>query len=169
MPFVSFAIRIAVLAILLWLAVVDIRIRRLPTRAVMLVALLFFVDAWVIRMPLGVVILHVALAAGVFLVCAALFFAKMLGGGDAKLAAVIFLWVGFGLSVETLTLISVLGTMIALVSLATRRLNIDECAGILRWFAMFSGSRGVPYGVALAVGGGAVIVAPPLLSLVLTR
>jgi prepilin peptidase CpaA len=34
---------------------------------------------------------------------------------------------------------------------------------------MFSGARGVPYGVALALGGGLVIVLPSVLPLFLTR
>jgi prepilin peptidase CpaA len=167
--FVSLAIRITVLGVFLWLAVVDIRTRSLPTRAVLLAAALFFVDAAVIRMPITAVAAHLALAVGVFLVCAALFFARMIAGGDAKLAATIFLWVGLRLSIETLTLICALGTVVGFVSLATRRMNADQRSGFMRWLAMFSGSRGVPYGVALALGGGTFIVAPPILSLVLTR
>lgn len=169
MSFVSLAIRITVLGVFLWLAVVDIRTRCLPTRAVLLTAALFFIDAAVIRMPLTLVAAHLALAAGVFLVCAALFFAKMLGGGDAKLAATVFLWVGFRLSIETLTLVSAIGTVVAVVSLVTRRMKAEERSGLLRWLAMFSGARGVPYGVALALGGGTFIVAPSLLSFVFTR
>jgi prepilin peptidase CpaA len=34
---------------------------------------------------------------------------------------------------------------------------------------MFSGARGVPYGVALALGGGSIIVLPSLLPLILSR
>jgi prepilin peptidase CpaA len=169
MQFASLAIRIVVLGILLWLAVADVRTRRLPTRPVLFVALLFFADAGVNRMSLHVVAAHVASAAAVFVICAVLFFSKMLGGGDAKLAAAIFLWVGFGLSVEALSLISVIGMVVALVSVATRRLHANERSGFLRVLAMFSGACGVPYGVALALGGGTIIVAPPILSLVLTR
>jgi prepilin peptidase CpaA len=33
----------------------------------------------------------------------------------------------------------------------------------MRALAMFSGARGVPYGVALALGGGLVIVLPALM------
>jgi prepilin peptidase CpaA len=39
----------------------------------------------------------------------------------------------------------------------------------MRALAMFSGARGVPYGVALALGGGVVIVLPALLPLLSTR
>jgi prepilin peptidase CpaA len=165
----SLAIRLVVLCALLWLAVTDIRSRRLPTRVVLAVGALFFVDAATLRLTLDQVIVHLGLALGVFLVCAALFAAKMLGGGDAKLASVIFLWAGLSLALPALTLISVIGTVVSLVSLATRNMNPDQPSRPLRALAMFSGARGVPYGVALAFGGGVAIVLPAVLPLILKR
>src|SRR6185503_15329690 len=100
----SLAIRLVVLCALVWLAVIDVRSRRLPTKIVMAIGTLFFVDALILRMSIDGVIAHLLLALGVFLVCAALFAARMLGGGDAKLASVIFLWAGLGLSIPALTL-----------------------------------------------------------------
>jgi prepilin peptidase CpaA len=94
-----------------------------------------------------------------------LFAANLLGGGDAKLASVIFLWAGPALSLPALVLISIVGTLVALISLATRRMNPDQRSRFLRALAMFSGAHGVPYGVALAIGGGSIIVLPALLPL----
>ncbi|KQR81826.1 peptidase A24A prepilin type IV [Burkholderia sp. Leaf177] len=162
-------IRLVVLAALLWLAVFDVRFRRLPTKVVLVIGALFFIDALLIKMPLSDVLQHIALASGVFLFCAVLFAANLLGGGDAKLAAVIFLWVGLGLSIPALTLISVIGTVVSLVSLATKRMSPEQRSRPLRALAMFSGARGVPYGVALALGGGTVIVLPVLLPMLLTQ
>lgn len=169
MPALSVVIRLLVLCALMWLAVVDVRARRLPTGIVLTIGALFFVDALVVRMPFGDVIAHLLLAVVVLSACALLFAARMLGGGDAKLASVIFLWVGFGLSLATLTLISVIGTAVSLVSLATRNMNPAQRFVPLRALAMFSAARGVPYGVALAFGGGLVIVLPALLHLISTR
>lgn len=90
MQLLSLGIRLIVLCVLLWLAVIDVRSRRLPTRIVLVIGALFFADALARRMPLDDVIVHLLLAIGVFLFCAVLFAAKMLGGGDAKLASVIF-------------------------------------------------------------------------------
>jgi prepilin peptidase CpaA len=163
------AIRFVVLCALLWLAVVDMRTRRLPTRVVLAIGSLFFVDALMIHMSIGDVLRHLLLAFGVFVVCAALFAANMLGGGDAKLASVIFLWAGPNLWLPTLTLISVIGTLVSLISLATRHMKPDQHALSMRALAMFSGARGVPYGVALALGGGSVIILPALLPFILTR
>jgi prepilin peptidase CpaA len=168
-PTLSVVIRVLVLCALVWLAVYDVRARRLPTSIVLTIGALFFVDAFIAGMPLDDVVSHLTLAVIVFLVCAVLFIARMLGGGDAKLASVIFLWVGFGLSLATLTLISVIGTVVSLVSLATRNMNPAQRFMPLRALAMFSAARGVPYGVALAAGGGLVIVLPALLHFISTR
>jgi prepilin peptidase CpaA len=165
----SLAIRLVVVFSLLWLAVVDVRVRRLPTPAVLVIGALFFLDALIVRMSLGNVLEHFLLALGVFIVCAALFALKMLGGGDAKLASVIFLWAGPGLWLPALTLISVIGTLVSLVSLATRNMELDQRSLPMRALAMFSGARGVPYGVALALGGGSIIMLPALLPLFLAR
>jgi prepilin peptidase CpaA len=165
----SLAIRLVVLCALLWLAAIDVRIRLLPNRMVLVIGALFFIDALVVRMPLTQVLMHLLLAVVVFAVCAALFAANMLGGGDAKLASIIFLWIGPGLSLAALTLISVIGTVVALLSLATRNMNQGPRSGFMQVLALFSGARGVPYGVALALGGGAVIVLPSLLPLILSR
>lgn len=165
----SLAIRLVVLCALLWLAVIDVRSRRLPTKIVMTIGTLFFGDALILGMSVDGVLAHLLLAFCVFMVCAALFAARMLGGGDAKLASVIFLWAGFGLSIPALTLISVIGTLVSLISLATRNMNPKQRSQPMRALAMFSGARGVPYGVALALGGGLVIVLPALLPLLLTR
>jgi prepilin peptidase CpaA len=165
--FASLAIRLVVLCALLVLAVIDVRARRLPTGIVVAIGALFFVDALINKLSLDQIISHLMIACVVFAVCAALFAAKMLGGGDAKLAAVIFLWSGVGLSLPALTLISVIGTVVSLVSLATRNMNADQRSSPMRALAMFSGARGVPYGVALALGGGLVIVLPAALPLLL--
>jgi prepilin peptidase CpaA len=165
----SLAIRLAILCALLWLAVVDVRTRRLPTRVVLTIGALFFVDALILRMSPHDVVMHLLVTLAVFLACAALFAANMLGGGDAKLASVIFLWAGPGLSLPALTLISVVGTLVSLISIGTRSMNPHQRSPVLQALAMFSAARGVPYGVALAIGGGSIIVLPSVLPLILSR
>jgi prepilin peptidase CpaA len=165
----SLALRLTVLCALLVLAVIDVRARRLPTGIVLAIGALFFVDAALRQLSLDEIVAHLILACAVFAVCAALFAAKMLGGGDAKLAAVIFLWVGTSLSLPALTLISLVGIVVSLLSLATRHMNADQPSSPMRVLAMFSGARGVPYGVALALGGGLVIVLPAALPLFSTH
>jgi len=169
MPLISPLVRLVTACVLLWLAVTDIRERRLPNKLVAFVGALFFVDAVANHMSLGDLLSHLFTAVVVYLICAVLFAAKMLGGGDAKLAAVIFLWTGMYLSGPAAILISIVGGLIAMISLITRKMNPLHRLAPLRVLALFSGSRGVPYGVALAFGGGTVIVLPALLPLYLTR
>lgn len=169
MHLLSLAIRLVVLCSLLWLSVIDLRSRRLPTKIVLAIGALFFADALILGMSVDDVIAHLLLALGVFLVCAALFAARALGGGDAKLASVIFLWAGLNLFIPALTLISVIGTVVSLISLATRKMDPIQRSQPMRALAMFSGARGVPYGVPLAFGGGLVIVLPAALPLISSR
>jgi prepilin peptidase CpaA len=165
----SLLVRLTTLAMLLWLAVVDVRTRRLPVRAVLVVALLYAVDAVISRTPIHIVLTHAVIAGVVFAVCAVLFFFRMLGGGDAKLAASIFLWAGLENAFDVLLFVSVIGTFVGILSMATQRMKPDHRNRLLKVLAMFSAKRGVPYGVALALGGGLVIVAPALLAYVSTR
>ncbi len=165
MPILSIVIRLLVACVLTWLAVIDVRSRRLPTFGVLTVGGLFFVDAAAVAMPLSQILLHAGVALATLLVCAALFAARVLGGGDAKLASVVFLWTGATTLLSAFTLISISGMLVSFVSLATKNMHVDTSRGAVRALAMFSGARGVPYGVALAVGGGTVIVLPALLPL----
>jgi len=162
----SLAVRLTAVCVLGWLAVVDVRARRLPDAGVLAVAVLFLADALATRLSLAAVGLHFGVALAVYVVCALLFALKLLGGGDAKLAAALFLWAGPGLSLPMLTLISVTGTLVGLTSLATSGMEPAAHGGPLRALAMFSSRRGVPYGVALALGGGAAILLPALLPFV---
>jgi prepilin peptidase CpaA len=60
-----------------------------------------------------------------------------------------------------------IGLVVSLISLATRNMSTVQKSRPLRVLAMFSGARGVPYGVALACGGGLAILLPALLPLIL--
>jgi prepilin peptidase CpaA len=160
-------ILLAVVAVLTWLAITDLRSRRLPVGGAIAIAMLFIMHVIVDRMPIHQVMQHLVVALVVFLICVALFAANMLGGGDAKLAAAIFLWTGAATLLLALTLISVIGTLVSFVSLLTWNMNRASPGHLKRVLAMFSGARGVPYGVALAAGGGAAIVLPSLLPLLL--
>ncbi|TDV11675.1 A24 family peptidase [Paraburkholderia caballeronis] len=161
----SFVMHVATAAVLVWLAVMDVRSRRLPNVWVLAVGLLFFANALVVRLPFADVAVHVGTAAFVLLVGAGLFALRMVGGGDAKLAAAISLWTGAATLPATLMLVSLVGLVVALLGLATRRLDPASCFGPMRALAMFSCQRGVPYGVALAAGGGAAILLPVLVPL----
>jgi prepilin peptidase CpaA len=162
MSVLSLIVRLAALGTLGWLAVTDVRDRRLPNKGVLAVAVLFFADAAVTPISLSATGEHVVIAVVAGLVCVGLYLMNMLGGGDVKLIAALALWVGGNLLVatSTLMLVAVTGFFVALLGLATRQLDPHACFGPMRGLAFFSCRRGVPYGVALAAGGGAAILLP---------
>lgn len=164
MPLLSLTFRLLALCVLFALAVTDVRSRRIPTGLVAVIGGLFLADAFVRHLSVGDVMVHIAVALAVFATCAVLFALNLLGGGDAKLAAAIFLWAGITLMLPAFFLISIAGLFVALLSLAAGFPRDTHRMRVVRAFAMFSSARGVPYGVALAAGGGMVIALPVLLS-----
>ena len=76
MQILSLAIRLVVLCVLLWLAVIDVRSRRLPTKIVLTIGALYFADALLLGKSVDDVMAHLLLALGVFIICAALFAAR---------------------------------------------------------------------------------------------
>jgi prepilin peptidase CpaA len=89
----------------------------------------------------------IQLAAGavVFLLLAGAFFAGMMGGGDVKLAAALALWFPPLLTVRFLVLMSIAGGVLTLGILAWHRARRRE------------GRPEIPYGVAIAFGGLAIL------------
>ena len=118
--------------------------------------------AFVILAPLTGMDLHTfglhAGAAGIVLAVAFACFAfGWIGGGDAKLATVTMLWVGWDNGLEFIGLASLFGGALTLVMLSFRRVVLP--ASIIRqpWVQRLHDSQsGVPYGVALAAAGLAV-------------
>jgi prepilin peptidase CpaA len=165
----SIAIRLLACGALLLLAVYDVWRRRLPTPLVLAFGGLFFLDALLTQMPTALLFRHLLLTLLALMICIALFAANMIGGGDAKLATMIFLWTGPSLALLALTLISLAGACVALISLATRHMHPAQGSTPRRVLAMFSGARGVPYGVALMLAGSGVLVLPAALQLCMTH
>ena len=86
------------------------------------------------------------------------FFAfRFVGGGDAKLFAAVALWFGYPDVLFYALAVSVAGGGLALIVLWFRRLALPEPFR-QDWILRLHDERsGIPYGVALAVGGGVII------------
>ena len=137
---------LAILALLLAVAaVVDVRTFTISNRLNLAVALLAPVYWFAALLGPGDVILQVAAAVVVFILFAGAFYAGMMGGGDVKLAAALALWFPPYATIKLLVIMSFAGGLLTL--------------GVLGWHR-WRGREGrpeIPYGVAIALGGLAIL------------
>ena len=133
---------VALAAILVVAAVIDVRTFTISNRLNLTVALMAPLYWLSIALPLwpGVGI-QLAAGAGVFVLLATAFYAGMMGGGDVKLAAALALWFSPGSTIKFLVLTSLAGGILTLAVLAWHRARRRE------------GRPEIPYGVAIAFGG----------------
>jgi len=132
--------------ILVVAAVVDVRTYTISNRLNLAVALLAPLYWWSIALPLWPdAAIQVGVAAGLFALLAAAFYAGMMGGGDVKLAAALALWFPPAATVRFVVFMSIAGGVLTLVMVALHRIRRK------------SGRPQIPYGVAIAVGGLAIL------------
>jgi prepilin peptidase CpaA len=133
--------------LLLYAAVVDVRTFTISNRLNLAIALLAPVSWLSVGMPLWPdAAIIVAVAAGVFVLLAAAFYAGMMGGGDVKLAAALALWFSPATTITFLIWMSIGGGVLTAVVLVLHRLKKKP------------GKPEVPYGVAIAFGGLAILI-----------
>lgn len=129
-------------AILVWIAIVDVRTYTISDRLNLAIALLAPVYWWSAGVSLWPdAAIRVSVGIAVFLLFAGAFYMNVMGGGDVKLAGALALWFT---PYETLTLIvimSIAGGILTLIVVGIHHLQKK------------TGRPEVPYGVAIAVGG----------------
>ena len=146
------------------LAGCDLRMRRLPNAGVAAFAALYFVNAAVTGFSRVSWDIHVAAGAASLAVAALMFRLGWLGGGDVKLAAAVFLWAGPE-SWPVLVVVSSCGLLVALAVLAVAGMQrIPALVGVCTRLGWIAPARGVPYGVALALGGVVAVLIQPTAS-----
>ena len=137
---------LALAAILVIAAVIDVRTYTISNRLNLTVALLApLYWASVALSPWPDVAAQLAVGATVFALLAGAFYAGMMGGGDVKLAAALSLWFSPVSTIRFLVLMSIAGGVLTLVILAWHRAHKRE------------GRPEIPYGVAIAFGGLAIL------------
>ena len=140
-------ILLVILAILLLVAaVIDVRTFTISNKLNLGVALLAPLYWWAAHLPLWPDIgVQVAVAVGVFVLLAAAFYVGMMGGGDVKLAAALALWFRPDETIRFLIVMSIAGGVLTLVVVILHRMRKNE------------GKPKIPYGVAIAFGGLAIL------------
>jgi prepilin peptidase CpaA len=137
---------IGLAAILVIAAVVDVRTFTISNRLNLTVALLAPAYwASIALAPWPGVAIQLAAGAAVFTLLAGAFYAGMMGGGDVKLAAALALWFSPAGTVRFLVLMSLAGGVLTLVLVVWHRARKRE------------GRPQIPYGVAIAFGGLAIL------------
>jgi prepilin peptidase CpaA len=138
---------LALLAILLVVAaIIDVRTLTISNRLNLAVALLAPVFWLSIALPVWPhAAIQLVLGAGVFALFAGAFYAGMMGGGDVKLAAALALWFSPASTLKFLVLMSLAGGVLTLLVVALHRMRGK------------SGRPEIPYGVAIAFGGLAIL------------
>lgn len=98
--------------------------------------------------------LHAAVALATLAVTFTLFAIGQIGGGDAKLAAAMALWMGPEWILAFLVTTSFFGGLLTLAFLGFRTLPLPAVAAREDWIQrLHAKDHGIPYGIALSVGG----------------
>lgn len=112
--------------------------------------------------PWQLVVAHLGCGLVVLTIGFVLFEARVIGGGDAKLASATALWLGFGNLIEYAVIFSLMGGALASIILFLRFRNHeaeeDQCATSLLARLSSRATSHMPYGVAL--GGAGLVLYP---------
>ena len=138
----TFALLGLLAAILLWIAVVDVKTYTISDRINIAIAVLAPVYWWstgTSLWPDGAIRIGVAVL--VFLFFAGAFYLGAMGGGDVKLAGALALWFTPFETLKLIVIMSLVGGVLTLLVVGVHRARKKE------------GRAEVPYGVAIAAGG----------------
>jgi prepilin peptidase CpaA len=139
--------------LLLWAAASDLATMEIPNRISVLAVALYPVAAFACGLPWTAIALHLGVGFAAFVICWTLFCLGVFGGGDAKVIAAATVWTGISQALPTfLFWTCVAGGILALIAIIVRR-RFKAADGQLAFVHRFLSERGLPYAVAIAVGG----------------
>ncbi len=111
--------------------------------------------------------LHIAIGMAALVAGFLLFAAGFIGGGDAKFLAATSLWIGAELYLHYFFFATLAGGVLALSLLFLRQFSLPSFLINQEWIARLHHSEsGIPYGVALSIGGLFVFFQTPLFRLI---
>ncbi|HWJ73547.1 MAG TPA: prepilin peptidase [Kaistia sp.] len=144
----------------------DLATMTIPNKLPAALALAFPFAALAISMPIAVFGMHIFAGLAVLGVGIILFSRGWIGGGDAKLAAAIALWLGFDQLLVFLVYASLFGGMLTLGILAFRSRLVPAFALRQEWLMrLHDRDAGVPYGIAIAAGAMMIYAETPFMAL----
>jgi len=140
-------------------AIWDVFTLTIPNRLCLALAGAFIAAAVLAGLPPMVVATHLACGIGMLIAGFVLFNLRVMGGGDAKLMAVVALWIGATHLGQFVTYMALAGGALAIVLLLYRVRPLPMWLVSQPWALQLHDRKGgVPYGVAIAAG--ALVVFP---------
>lgn len=141
-------------ALMAFAAFSDLFTMRISNRLVLVVAASFPIIAVIAGLPLETILWHAAAGLIVLAVTFSMFAAGWIGGGDAKLAAAIALWMGLANLLPFLLYTALIGGGLTLAILMIRRVVLPLPLMQMGWIEkLHNPTTGIPYGIALAGSG----------------
>ncbi|MGE0847000.1 MAG: prepilin peptidase [Flavobacteriaceae bacterium] len=135
-------------------AVSDLFTMTIPNRLTALFAAGFVAVALLSGLPLEAAAFHVACGLAALVAGFALFSFGWIGGGDAKFFAATAMWLGPSLMLEYAMASAIYGGALTLALLAVRMWPLPAPLARQGWIArLHDRQSGIPYGIALALGG----------------
>lgn len=149
---------VIVLLLVLWAAVSDLLTMEIPNEISLALVGLFLFVAPFSHLGLEAAAWHLGVGALALAITFALFCANVFGGGDAKLAAAVAIWMGPGASLDFALHTALFGGLLALLFVVVRRIPVPASLGRLAWATrLLDPSGGIPYGIAIAAGTAAAL------------
>ena len=146
-------------AIVAFAAASDLFTMRISNYVSLLLVAGFAVTALAAGMPIANLWPHLAAGALMLAISFGFFAAGWIGGGDAKFASAIALWIGFSHLLDYALAASAFGGLLTLLLLWLRRLPLPPVLMRQEWiYRLHAPTNGVPYGIALAAA--ALLVYP---------
>jgi prepilin peptidase CpaA len=140
-------------ALMAFAASSDLFTMTISNRVSLLLVAGFLVLAAVSGMDFHAMLLHVGAGLIVLVAAFGCFAMGWVGGGDAKVAAGVALWFGFGHLLDFLLYASVFGGVFTLLLLQFRQWPLPHPLGSQAWLLrLHDRETGIPYGIALAMG-----------------
>lgn len=138
----------ALFGLLAWCAIEDIRTRTIPHAAVAAIIVIYAFYALAGHAPW----ISGLIGGGILLVIGFVMFSlHLMGGGDSKLIAALGLWVGLSHLVAFILYTAMAGGVVSLCVLLIHRFKARKSGNVVQ------SAPTVPYGVAIALGGGIAV------------
>ncbi|MBY0564182.1 MAG: prepilin peptidase [Hyphomonadaceae bacterium] len=154
--------------LLIYAAASDVTSLTIPNWLSIALAGLYPIAALASGAPLAAVGLHLGFGIAILVIGFALFQFNVLGGGDAKIIAAASVWTGLAAFLPFIFWTAVAGGLIALALVLARHFVTQAETNPAFVNRLLAKQNGIPYGVAIMVGGLCAVPQLPILSHTLT-